>query len=98
MNSFLRYLRLTVKFFKFLRLSAKFLGVLRLSVNPIETLLKETSARGVMVTRSKYRTSYPTIVEDVKRILCSDKLPERVRLVCFDLGARPVCPAKDKKF
>ena len=39
MNSFLRYLRLTVKFSKFLRLSAKFLAVLRLSVNPIETLI-----------------------------------------------------------
>ena len=37
-NSFLLYLRLTVKIFQFLRLSAKFLAVLRLSVNPIETL------------------------------------------------------------
>ena len=25
-------------------------------------------------------------------------LPERIRLVCFALGARPVRPAKDKKF
>ena len=40
----------------------------------------------------------PQWSKDVKRILCSDKLPERVRLVCFALGARPVCPAKDKKF
>ena len=38
-DSFLPYLRLTVKIFQFLRLSAKFLAVLRLSVNPIETLL-----------------------------------------------------------
>ena len=38
------------------------------------------------------------MVEDLKRIFCSDKLPERVRLVCFALGARPVCPAKEKKF
>ena len=38
-NSFLPYLRLTVKIFQFLRLSTKFLAVLRLSVNPIETLL-----------------------------------------------------------
>ena len=37
-NSFLSYLRLTVKIFQFLRLSTKFLAVLRLSVNPIETL------------------------------------------------------------
>ena len=37
-NSFLPYLRLTVKIFQFLRLSTKFLAVLRLSVNPIETL------------------------------------------------------------
>ena len=37
-NSFLLYLRLTVKIFQFLRLSTKFLAVLRLSVNPIETL------------------------------------------------------------
>ena len=39
-NSFLLYLRLTVKIFQFLRLSTKFLAVLRLSVNPIETLMK----------------------------------------------------------
>ena len=38
-NSFLPYLRLTVKIFQFLRLSTKFLALLRLSVNPIETLL-----------------------------------------------------------
>ena len=37
-NSFLPYLRLTVKIFQFLRLSTKFFAVLRLSVNPIETL------------------------------------------------------------
>ena len=40
-NSFLPYLRLTVKIseiFQFLRLSTKFLAVLRLSVNPTETL------------------------------------------------------------
>ena len=46
------------------------------------------------MTRSKYRTSYPTIVEDVKRILCSDKLPERVRLVCFALGLAQFVPQK----
>ena len=40
-NSFLLYLRLTVKIFQFLRLSTKFLAVLRLSVNPIETLTYE---------------------------------------------------------
>ena len=33
-NSFLPYLRLTVKIFQFLQLSTKFLAVLRLSVNP----------------------------------------------------------------
>ena len=38
-NSFLPYLRLTVKGFQFLRLSTKFLAVLRLSVTPIETLV-----------------------------------------------------------
>ena len=38
-NSFLPYLRLTVKMFQFLRLSTKFLAVVRLSVNPIKTLL-----------------------------------------------------------
>ena len=38
-NSFLPYLRLTVKIFQFLRLSTNFLAVLRLSVNPIETLI-----------------------------------------------------------
>ena len=43
-NSFLSYLRLTVKIFQFLRLSTKFLAVLRLSVNPIETLLFVTLA------------------------------------------------------
>ena len=43
-NSFLSYLRLTVKIFQFLRLSAKFLAVLRLSVNPIETLFQEIPA------------------------------------------------------
>ena len=37
-NSFLPYLRLTVKIFQFLRLSTKFLAVLRISVNPIKTL------------------------------------------------------------
>ena len=37
-NSFLPYLRVTVKIFQFLRLSTKFLAVLRLSVNPIRTL------------------------------------------------------------
>ena len=37
-NSFLLYLRLTVKIFQFLRLSTKFLAVVRLSVNPIGTL------------------------------------------------------------
>ena len=37
-NSFLPYLRLTVKIFQLLRLSTKFLAVLRLSVNPIKTL------------------------------------------------------------
>ena len=48
-NSFLLYLRLTVKNFQFLLLSTKFLAVLRLSVNPIEALkidLKE-SRRGI---------------------------------------------------
>ena len=39
-NSFLPYLRLTVKSFQFLRLSTKFLAVLRLSINPIETLIE----------------------------------------------------------
>ena len=48
-----------------------------------------------MVTRSKYRTSYPTIVEDVKRILCSDKLPERVRLVLLS-GLAQFVPHKIK--
>ena len=38
-NSFLPYLRLTVKIFQFLGLSTKFLTVLRLSVNPIKTLI-----------------------------------------------------------
>ena len=38
-QSFLPYLRLTVKIFQFLRLSTKFWAVLRLSVNPIETLV-----------------------------------------------------------
>ena len=42
-NSFLPYLRLTVKISQFLRLSTKFLAVLRLSVNPIETLIKGMS-------------------------------------------------------
>ena len=42
-NSFLPYLRLTVKIFQFLRLSTKFLAVLRLSVNPFETLIKGMS-------------------------------------------------------
>ena len=37
-NSFLPYLRLTVKIFQLLRLSTKFLAVLRLSVNPIKTI------------------------------------------------------------
>lgn len=39
-NSFLLYLRLTVKIFQFSRLSTKFLAVLRLSVNAIKTLIK----------------------------------------------------------
>ena len=49
-----------------------------------------------MVTRSKYRTSYPTIVEDVKRIPCSDKLPERVRLVVLLSGLAQFVPHKIK--
>ena len=40
-NSFLPYLRLTVKIFQFLRLSTKFLAILLLSVNPIETLINK---------------------------------------------------------
>ena len=38
-NSFLLYLRLTVKMFQFFRLSTKFLAVLRLSVNPLRPSL-----------------------------------------------------------
>ena len=47
-NSFLPYLRLTVKIFQFLRLSTKFLAVLRLSVNPIETLLRNITLFGTL--------------------------------------------------
>ena len=50
-NSFLSYLRLTVKIFQFLRLSTKFLAVLRLSVNPIETLIQPTGLWSCTRTR-----------------------------------------------
>ena len=46
-NSFLPYLRLTVKIFQLLRLSTNFLAVLRLSVNPIETLLVDKTYQSV---------------------------------------------------
>ena len=51
-NFFLPYLRLTVKIFQFLRLSTKFLAVLRLSVNPIGTLIDQSTimSRGYNAT------------------------------------------------
>ena len=46
-NSFLPYLRLTIKIFQFLRLSTKFLGVLRLSeLTPLRPSIKVKSKRG----------------------------------------------------
>ena len=59
-NSFLPYLRLTVKIFQFLRLSAKFLAVLRLSVNPIETLLPKACVHGFIRYCPSYCRAFTT--------------------------------------
>ena len=53
-NSFLPYLRLTVKIFQLLRLSTKFLAVLRLSINPIKTLMKRISTRDAIISWQRW--------------------------------------------